>query len=164
MRRILFPLLGAALVGVDQWTKAWTVRHLLPGQSAALLPGVVELLYVRNDGAAWSVLSGQRWLLAGGTALILAAVAVGLVRRVPRHPLGELAGWLILSGGVGNLMDRLRLGYVVDMLHLVFWPSYPTFNAADICIVTGAVLGAVYYLFLHDRRPPYGHSDPSAGA
>ena len=73
-----------------------------------------------------------------------------------RHPLGRVAGALILSGGLGNLIDRLRLGYVVDMFHFVFWPSYPVFNLADICIVAGAVLGAVYYLFLwekHDKEP-----------
>lgn len=161
MGRILLPLLWAALLGLDQWTKGWIVRHLRPGQSAPLLPGIAELLYVQNDGAAWSSFAGQRWLLCLVTAVILAAAAWCLWRRLLRHPLGELALWLILSGGVGNLLDRVRLGYVVDMIHLVFWPSYPTFNVADICIVTGACLGAVYYLFVHDRRPPYGDQDPS---
>ena len=75
---------------------------------------------------------------------------------------GILACCLILSGGIGNILDRLRLGYVVDMLHFQFWPSYPTFNVADMCIVSGAVLGAVYYVYLyekHDRRKPNGADD-----
>ena len=62
------------------------------------------------------------------------------------------AGFLILSGGVGNIIDRVRLGYVVDMFHFVFWPSYPVFNLADICIVAGAILGAIYYLFLYEKH------------
>ena len=67
-------------------------------------------------------------------------------------PLGVAAGFLILSGGVGNIIDRVRLGYVVDMFHFVFWPSYPVFNLADICIVAGAILGAIYYLFLYEKH------------
>ena len=73
---------------------------------------------------------------------------------------------LILSGGIGNIIDRLRLGYVVDMLHFQFWPSYPTFNVADVCIVSGAILGAIYYVLLyekHDRRKTDGASDPANG-
>ena len=74
-----------------------------------------------------------------------------LVRRVVRHGLGVCACCLILAGGLGNFLDRARLGYVVDMLHLTFWPSYPTFNVADMAIVVGALLGAVYYLFLYEK-------------
>ena len=74
--------------------------------------------------------------------------------------------FVILSGGIGNIIDRLRLGYVVDMLHFQFWPSYPTFNVADVCIVSGAILGAIYYVLLyekHDRRKTDGASDPANG-
>ena len=52
---------------------------------------------------------------------------------------------------IGNIVDRVRLGYVVDMFHFQFWPSYPVFNVADICIVTGAVLGVIYYLWIYER-------------
>ena len=96
---------------------------------------------VHNYGAAWSSFAGQKWLLLGVTGVILAAVLWVLARRIVRHPLGICACCLILSGGIGNIIDRLRLGYVVDMLHFQFWPSYPTFNVADVCIVSGAILG-----------------------
>ena len=92
------------------------------------------------------------------------AVLWVLVRKIVRHPLGILAGCLIVSGGLGNIIDRLRLGYVVDMLHFQFWPSYPTFNVADMCIVCGAILGAVYYVLIyekHDGRKPDGTADPT---
>ena len=158
----IFGLLGLAALGLDQWVKAWTTAHLTLGETTPLLPGLVELMRVHNYGAAWSSFSGQKWLLLGVTGVIVLAVAWLLVRKVVRHPVGILACCLILSGGIGNILDRLRLGYVVDMLHFQFWPSYPTFNVADMCIVSGAVLGAVYYVYLyekHDRRKPNGADD-----
>ena len=158
----IFGLLGLAALGLDQWVKAWTTPHLALGETTPLLPGLVELMRVHNYGAAWSSFSGQKWLLLGVTGVIVLAVAWLLVRKVVRHPVGILACCLILSGGIGNILDRLRLGYVVDMLHFQFWPSYPTFNVADMCIVSGAVLGAVYYVYLyekHDRRKPNGADD-----
>ena len=148
----IFTALALGLLGLDQWLKALVTARLALGESMPLLPGVVELMLVNNYGAAWSSFSGQRWLLVAVTGAIVLAVAVLLARRVMRHPLGDAAGFLILSGGVGNIVDRVRLGYVVDMFHLEFWPTYPVFNVADICIVCGAVLGAVYYLWLHEPR------------
>ena len=162
----IFGLLGLAALGLDQWVKAWTTAHLALGETAPLLPGLVELMRVHNYGAAWSSFSGQKWLLLGVTGVIVLAVAWLLVRKVVRHPAGILACCLILSGGIGNILDRLRLGYVVDMLHFQFWPSYPTFNVADVCIVSGAILGAIYYVLLyekHDRRKTDGASDPANG-
>ena len=158
----IFGLLGLAALGLDQWVKAWTTAPLALGETTPMLPGLVELMRVHNYGAAWSSFSGQKWLLLGVTGVIVLAVAWLLVRKVVRHPVGILACCLILSGGIGNILDRLRLGYVVDMLHFQFWPSYPTFNVADMCIVSGAVLGAVYYVYLyekHDRRKPNGADD-----
>ena len=162
MYYVIFGLLGLAALGLDQWVKAWITAHLALGETAPLLPGLVELMRVHNYGAAWSSFSGQKWLLLGVTGVIVLAVVWLLVRKVVRHPVGILACCLILSGGIGNILDRLRLGYVVDMLHFQFWPSYPTFNVADMCIVSGAVLGAVYYVYLyekHDRRKPNGADD-----
>ena len=148
----IFSALALALLGLDQWFKAFVTARLALGESMDLLPGVVELKLVHNYGAAWSSFSGQRWLLVAVTGAIVLAVAVLLGRRMVRHPLGEAACFLILSGGLGNIVDRVRLGYVVDMFHLEFWPTYPVFNVADICIVCGAVLGAAYYLWLHEPR------------
>ena len=148
----MIRLLGAALLGADQWVKAWVVGHLQMGETTSLFPGFLELMRVHNYGAAWSSFSGMRWLLSAVTAAILIAVLVLLLRGVVRHPAGRVAGALILAGGLGNLIDRVRLGYVVDMFHFVFWPSYPVFNLADICIVAGAILGAIYYLFLYEKH------------
>ena len=172
----LCALLGAALLGLDQWVKWWTSSHFsapvpphiywTADPARDFLPGLVELTRVHNYGAAWSSFSGQRWLLVGLTSLILLAVLYALVRRIVRHPLGVLAGCLILSGGLGNIIDRARLGYVVDMFHFQFWPAYPVFNVADVCVVCGAALAAVYYLRFYEkydkRGGPHGDADAAA--
>ncbi len=171
----ILSALAAGLLVLDQWVKAWTIAHFaapVPPHLYAtadpplpLLPGLLELTRVHNYGAAWSSFSGYRWFLVAFTGLILLVIARVLIRRVVRHPLGVTAGFLILSGGLGNILDRVRLGYVVDMLHFPFWPSYPTFNVADCCVVCGCVLGAVYYLFLyekHDKRRPHGDDHPAS--
>ena len=98
------------------------------------------------------------------TSVIVIAVAVVLLRRIVRHPLGVAAGFLILSGGVGNIIDRVRLGYVVDMFHLEFWPSYPVFNVADICVVCGAVLAVIYYLWFYEKYDKRGKAHGDADA
>ena len=156
-------ILAAVLLAADQWVKYWTVTHLALGESCPLLPGFVELLRVHNYGAAWSRFSGMRWLLVGVTAVIVAAVAFVLARRLVRHPLGVLACALIISGGLGNIIDRLRLGYVVDMFNFQFM-SYPVFNVADICVVCGAFMGAAYYLWFYEKYDKKGgqHGDIDA--
>ena len=157
-------LLFAALLGADQLIKYWTVEHLALGESAAFWPGVMRLTRVHNYGAAWSSFSGQTAALAVVTVLLMAAVAYLLVRRIVRHPLGVIAGLMILAGGVGNLIDRLFRGYVVDMFHLEFWPSYPVFNVADICVVCGAVLAVIYYLWFYEKYDKRGKAHGDADA
>ena len=147
----VFGVLAAALLVLDQRLKVWITANLPLGESMPFLPGFVELLTVHNYGAAWSSFSGQRVMLLGVTAVIIGAVLFVLARRIVRHPLGVAACCLVVSGGIGNLIDRFRVGYVVDMFHFEFWPSYPVFNVADICVVCGAVLGAIYYMWIYEK-------------
>ena len=159
-----YIVLFAALLGADQLIKLWTVEHLALGQSQAFWPGLMQLTRVHNYGAAWSSFSGQRWLLLAVTACIVLGVLYALVRRIVRHPLGLAACFLILSGGIGNIIDRARLGYVVDMFQFEFWQSYPVFNVADICVVCGCVLGAVWYLWFYEKYDKKDAKDGSSDA
>lgn len=137
-------LAAAVLVGVDQWLKIWATNALKPLGSAPLWPGVVELHYVLNDGMAFSMLSGQRWLLIGITGIVLLVVAgMLLLRPLPR--LERLAWTLVLGGGVGNLVDRISSGLVVDYLNFQFI-EFPVFNFADICVTAG--VGVLILAFL----------------
>ena len=145
-----FAALGAVwVVIVDRYVKLLVMQNLDPGGTAALLPGLLRLERVHNDGAAWSSFSGARWLLVGVTALGLGAL-FWFVTRMVRHPLGVWSIWLIIGGGAGNLIDRVQLGYVVDMFATEFI-NFPVFNVADIFVTCGAFAGAVYYLKYYEK-------------
>ena len=144
-------------LAADQAVKLWVVQHLALYESAPLLPGFLELRYIQNTGGGWSILSDYTWLLSILTAFIMLVLLYLLLRRIVRHPLGRTACVLLLAGGCGNLIDRLRLGYVVDMFNFQFI-SYPVFNVADIAVVIGMILAAVYYLFLYEK-----HDGPERG-
>lgn len=145
-----YALLLAACIAGDQLLKYWVVRHLEIGQSAAFLPGLVRLTRLHNTGAAWGSFSGSTALLTAVTAVLLIAVAWLVLKKIVRHPLGLCAAMLVLGGGIGNMIDRICRGYVVDMFDLEFM-SYPIFNLADCFVVVGVILGAVYYLWFYDK-------------
>ena len=163
MMYMIGALAAAAILALDQWVKHWITVNLPLGESMPLLPGFMQLRTVHNYGAAWSSFSGMRWLLVGVTAVIVAAVAFVLARRIVRHPLGVLACALIISGGLGNIIDRVRQGYVVDMFNFLFM-DYPVFNVADICVVCGCIMGAIYYLWLYEKydKKDKKHGDTDA--
>lgn len=152
------------LIGADQALKYWTVTHLALGESTELLPGVLQLTRLHNYGAAWSSLSGKTVVLLIVTTALLIAVAWLLVKKIVRHRLGVAAGLFILGGGLGNMIDRVWHGYVVDMLDISPLFEYPVFNLADCFVVVGAVLGAVYYLWFYDKYDKkergHGRKDP----
>lgn len=156
-------LLAAVLLGLDQWVKAWVSANIPLGDALPFLPGLVELRTVHNYGAAWSSFSGMRWMLVAVTCGIIAVVVVLLAMRVVRHPLGVTACAFIIGGGLGNILDRVRLGYVVDMFCFQFM-NFPVFNVADMCIDAGCVLGIVYYLWFYEKYDKGGgvHGNPAA--
>lgn len=154
----------AVLIGLDQALKYWTVAHLALGESAELIPGFLQLTRLHNYGAAWSSLSGKVVALLVVTGALMVAVAWLLIKKIVRHPLGVTAGLFLLGGGLGNMIDRVLRGYVVDMLDISPLFDYPIFNLADCFVVVGAVLGAVYYLWFYDKYDKkeriHGHKDP----
>ena len=139
MQFLLFSLFAGAIVALDQWTKALTVANIALHQDVAFIPGFLGLTYVRNTGAAFSSFEGQQWLFA----LIFAAFTVGLLWEYFRKPMGftTFERWCIAAiygGGLGNMIDRVRLGYVVDMIETKFM-VFPVFNVADCFITCGCI-------------------------
>lgn len=147
---MIYILAVVLCVAADQALKLWTVANLDLYESTPLLPGIVELKYIQNTGGGFSILTGHTWLLAALTVVLMAVLVVLLVKKVFTHPLAVWTLALIIGGGLGNLIDRVRLGYVVDMFNLQFM-RYPVFNIADILVVCGAIGFAAYYLLLHDK-------------
>jgi signal peptidase II len=144
-----FAIAEAILVlFVDGFTKL-LVGSMELGETRPLLPGILRLQLVHNYGAAWSSFSGERFLLIGVTAVGIGAL-IFLALRIVRHPLGVWALWMVIAGGVGNLIDRINLGYVVDMLATEFM-NFPVFNIADIFVTCGTVAAAIYYLKYYEK-------------
>ncbi|MCI9432145.1 MAG: signal peptidase II [Oscillospiraceae bacterium] len=149
-------------IAADQAVKYYVVTHLALYESAPLLPGIVELLHIQNTGGGFSILSGHTWALTVLTAALMAGIGYVMVKKLFPHPLAMWTLAAILGGGLGNLIDRVRLGYVVDMFNFQFM-SYPVFNVADILVVCGTIGFAAYYLFLHDREKPEETKEPEHG-
>ena len=162
---MLYLIVGVGLLAADQWVKYWVVTHLELGGFTPLIPGFVELFRVHNYGAAWSSFSGMRWLLLALTSAIVVAVAWAVWKKFVRHPLGLAAATLIISGGLGNIIDRLRLGYVVDMFNFQFM-NYPVLaNGGHLYCVRSHSEALFTYLWFyrrHDKRENgHGNADIS---
>ncbi len=135
--------LSALIIVLDQASKLWITSHFAYGESLAVL-GIFNLVLVHNTGAAFSFLHDaggmQRWLFSI-IAIVVSVWIVWLLRRHSAQTLFALALSLILGGALGNLIDRIAYGYVVDFLHFHWNEHYfPAFNIADSAITCGAFL------------------------
>ena len=140
MQFAIYLLFSAAIVAADQVTKYLTVANIPLHTDVPFLPGVLQLTYVRNTGAAFSSFEGQQWLFAMGF-LVFTALVVWEYRK-QAMPFTRLERWCIFAiygGGLGNMIDRIRLGYVVDMIETTFM-EFPVFNVADCFITCGCIL------------------------
>jgi len=133
----------------DQITKALVVRTLAPGESHPLLPSIVSLTHVQNTGAAFGLFKGQQIVF-----IVLSLIVIGwlLWELRAQHPLAPMVRWgsaLMLGGAAGNVIDRLRLGYVTDFLDFHVWP---VFNIGDSAITIG--VGLLLFHSIKGTRTP----------
>ena len=138
---ILAAITGIVVLIGDQFTKVYISNNFEMAQSYEFLPGILDITYIHNDGAAWGMLGGYTWLLLSITIVVMLACIALLLNWGLRDKLIFWAAMLVLSGGVGNMIDRIfRGGNVIDFLHFEFWPTFPVFNIADCAICVGAGL------------------------
>ena len=148
-----YAVLALLLVLLDQGVKYLVLTRIPLGGHVPFLPHLLELTYVQNTGAAFSILETHTWLLALVSLVMSALLAWALFKPLFRHPLGRFFLALVLAGAVGNLIDRAFRGFVVDMFNVLFM-SFAVFNVADICVVVGGIGLGVYYLLLADKLEP----------
>ena len=149
MQYILMALAAAGVVALDQITKYLTVANIALYDQVEVIPGLFHLTYVRNTGAAFSSFQGAQWLFA----LNFVAFTLGIIWEFSkkRWPFTNLERWLVIAiyaGGLGNMIDRLRLGYVVDMIAVEFI-DFPVFNVADCFITCGCILLIAHLVFFN---------------
>ncbi len=135
--------IGGMVVALDQAAKFWVASSMRIGQSIPVLDGIFHITYIENPGAAFGLFAHQRWmfLAAGGALLLIAAASYRHIRRA--DVLTRSGVSLLLGGAVGNLIDRVRLGRVIDFFDFRVWP---VFNIADIaiCVGVGLILCAIF--------------------
>lgn len=141
-------IVGAVLVVIDQVIKYFVSAYLQPIGSVNVIDNLFSLTYVENKGVAFGMFSGMHWLFIALTSVLLAIIIFYMFKKRPKGRFFYICAALIIGGGVGNLIDRIFYGYVIDYISLSFFP--PVCNFADYCITTGTILIVIYLLFLSD--------------
>ncbi|WP_411655704.1 signal peptidase II [Anaeromassilibacillus sp. SJQ-1] len=145
-----FSALAVVAALVDQLIKRLVVVQLKPVGSMTAIPGLLDFTYLENRGAAFGMLQDQRWFFIVTTGFITILLIAGLFVYKKHSACSIAASILIIGGGIGNLIDRIFLGYVVDYIHVSFFP--PIFNFADCCVTVGTVLLMIHILFFLERK------------
>jgi signal peptidase II len=143
---ILWISIIAATIILDQLTKWIVVNSMTLHESIVLIEKIFSFTYVHNYGAAWGMFSNHRWIFIVTTSIAIIVMPIILYRYRKVHFLFNLSLSLFIGGAVGNMIDRIFVGYVVDFLEFTFI-DFPVFNVADICVVFGAVFMFIYALF-----------------
>lgn len=151
MQFLWFCLFAGAVVAADQITKYLVVSNIALFGQVPFLPGIVRLTYVRNTGAAFSAFEGMQWLF-----ILVFVVLTGLIlveyfwKRMPFTTFERWCIAAVYAGGLGNMIDRVRLGYVVDMIQTEFM-DFPVFNVADMFITCGCILLMIHLVFFNKK-------------
>lgn len=140
------------LVGLDQWTKGLAVKHLMHQPPFVIWDGVFELLYSENRGAAFGMMQGGKWFFLAITGIACAAMLYFLIKERKRlHFMMTFSLALLLSGAIGNLIDRVALGYVRDMIYVALI-DFAVFNVADMAVTVGCCLLVLDLLFFKGKK------------
>ncbi|EGO9015165.1 TPA: signal peptidase II [Enterococcus faecalis] len=151
---VVYFLISALLVGLDQWSKYLTVQNISLGETKEFIPGFLSLTHLRNTGAAWSLLEGKMIFFYIITVIVSVVIIYLLIKNYKKSIWYSVGLSFVLAGAIGNFIDRVRLGYVVDMLQTDFM-NFPIFNVADSTLVVG-VICIFIYLILDEKAAKEG--------
>ena len=148
-------ILGIILVSADQLIKYWAVKVLMPVKTMDFIRiGDLEILglrYTENAGAAFSSFRGEKWFLIGFVSVMLVFLVIFTIKYKYKRPVFLISSVMIISGGIGNLIDRIRMGYVVDYLDVKLF-NFAIFNFADVCVVVGAAIMLLFVLIAEPKE------------
>ena len=149
-RKVTVPLVIVALIALDQWVKFEIVKNIQLGEVKPFIPKILSLTYLRNTGAAFSILENQQWLFAVITLVVIGAAIWYLSKHIKDSVWLLSALSLIIAGGIGNFIDRMHQGFVVDMFQLDFI-NFAIFNVADSYLTSGVLVLIVMMLKEEDN-------------
>lgn len=136
---------GIVLAIADQIIKFFVSTNLKEIGSVSVIDNLLSFTYVENNGVAFGSFAGNRWIFVVLTTALIAAILIYMFKKKPKSKLFYASVALVVGGGIGNLIDRIFYGYVIDYISLSFFP--PVCNFADYCITVGTVLLMIYVLF-----------------
>ena len=148
---LLYLILSILFVIADQVVEMWIVNNFSLHEGMEFIKGIVSILYVRNTGAAWGMFEGKMVFFYLITAVAVGTLLYLMFKEKGKSKLLLTASSLILAGAVGNFIDRIRLGYVVDMFKFEFI-DFPIFNVADICLTIGVIFLFYYVIFKEQSK------------
>ncbi len=143
-----FIICAFILIAADQISKFAAIKFLKPHETIEIIKGVLSFTYVENRGAAFGILQNARWVFILFTIFAMGIMVFYKIKNKPQGKIINTSLCLLLAGATGNMIDRLCLGYVVDMIEVTFI-DYPVFNVADCFVVVGTILLAYYILFIY---------------
>ncbi len=132
-------IIAATVILVDQLTKIFIVTNVALYEQFTFIPGIIDIVYVKNTGAAFSILDNHTWLLGALSVIVSVLIIVYMIKAKPTDKLAVISAGLVLGGALGNGIDRIVRQYVVDFIEFSFI-NFPVFNVADIAITVGACL------------------------
>jgi len=152
---IFLLILMILLIGADQLVKYWASTSLREIGSMEFIrlgdTKIIDLTYLENRGAIFGSMAGQKWFLIGFTSIVIIAAVIAFIKTRKRSKLLSFSLALLIAGGIGNIIDRIRLGYVVDMIEIKLF-RFAIFNVADICVTVAVFLIVIYMLFIDGRK------------
>lgn len=155
---ILYPMIAVVVIALDQITKYLVRANMQPGDSIPVIGSWLRILYVRNTGTAFSMFEGNKWVTVVFTTVLIIACLVYVIHEARSgSKVISILLTFVIAGGVSNMIDRLTLGYVTDMISC---GRFAVFNVADIFVTCGCAL-TILYLILEMRKE--GKSDHTKG-
>ncbi|MBC5995995.1 signal peptidase II [Romboutsia ilealis] len=147
---MIYELIIAILIGLDQLSKYWALNYLQDIGSIPVIQNVFHLTYVENRGAAFGMFQNNQMIFVV-VAIVASIFGLYYLHTKKVHPIGKVGIMLIISGAIGNLIDRVRLGFVVDYFDFrIIWEY--VFNVADVFVVIGTVMLCIYILFFEGKE------------
>lgn len=148
---ILWIITALIFAGADQYIKYLVIENIALTDTITILHGIVNFVYVKNTGAAFSIFTGKTYILGIISLVVCVGILLYFIIKKPENKLLNASLAMILGGAAGNLIDRMFRGFVVDYIELCF-VKFPVFNLADIAITLGAVLLMVYVIFFDSKK------------
>ena len=148
---MLFVFIILTVCVISDFFSKMLAYHMFRLEEIPVIKGVLYFTYVENRGAAFGILQNHRWIFITVTILAMIAIIVYIAWKEPKNKMLLLSLALILGGGIGNLIDRISLSYVIDFID-VRLIHFPVFNIADICVVCGCILLCIYIVFFDGKK------------